>query len=325
MDETHHNRGRTFAFTGQRPLRSGAMPGVFATGNGECCVWLAPLWEDLFSDLPQLGSVALIMHNEGAMLGATVPGVEFLAVPESEEFIEQHTGVSIRTTDLGSVLAVEEARSGVSLLSLQFFDLAGRGEFKLLLTAGSDLEYFYQFTHHYGLDENPAPALLAAASPVPAPRSLVPARAEDVRALWPHLRHATPGRWLSGRPGVSRLDALALLGPAIAREVSREALILTVLTARRHGWVLRLALDREERRHETALVPRWVESCSGALHIFDEGAEAHLFPEQGGTVWRVRWAGECVLEWFDPTGERLLTMRGPRGEPGWNVLMEELP
>ena len=34
---------------------------------------------------------------------------------------------------------------------------------------------------------------------------------------------------------------------------------------------------------------------------------------------------ERVLEWYHPAGERLLTMRGPRGEPGWDVLLEEQP
>jgi putative heme degradation protein len=222
-------------------------------------------------------------------------------------------------------MAVEEPRGGASLFSLQFFDHAGRGEFKLLLTNGADLEFFFQFTHHYGLGENPPTATEIAEVVAPVECPLALARAEDVRALWPHLRHEVPGRWLAGRPGVSRLDALALLGKAVATEVSREALILAVLAARRHGWPLCLALDHAERRHEAALLPRWVESCAGALHLFDEGAEAHLFPEQGGTVWQVRWAREWVLEWFAPGGERLLTIRGPRDAAGWESFVEELP
>ncbi|MEI9898529.1 MAG: hypothetical protein WDN28_32910 [Chthoniobacter sp.] len=155
--------------------------------------------------------------------------------------------------------------------------------------------------------------------------SLVSIPAAEARALWPHLRHAIPGRWLPGRPGASRLDALPHLGRAVAVPLSSDALFRVVLAARRNGWPLIFGLDRGEQRQEVTLIPRWIESCADTLHLFDRGAEIHLFPECGGALWRVRWPREWALEWFDPTGERLLTVHGPPAEAGlWDLFLSTL-
>lgn len=69
------------------------------------------------------------------------------------------------------------------------------------------------------------------------------------------------------------------------------------------------------------LWPCWIERM---LHLFDDCAEAHFFPEQGSAFWWVRWAHESELKWFVSAGRRLLTMRGPEVEGAWDFLAEEL-
>jgi putative heme degradation protein len=294
---------------------------LFKTERGDVCLCLHEVWPSLLIDLGLLGPAMLISRNEQMALTSLLRQLDFVPVPGSTEMLDLNSGVCLETRNLGAVIAGQEAET--EHLSLHFFDMEGRGLFKVLLAPGADLDGFIQLVGHYAkrpLPLNPQQILRGDH------RSQGAILAEERAAFqkaWASFDPALGGNLLPGGHGAGWLDALRLAGRERALFLTKVGLIKAILAGHYNQIRLQITICEEGLHHETMIVPRRLERCDRCLHLFDIESEAHFFLEADSEIW-LGFHGEerlGAIHIFSGNGQRrgLIQFAGKNDEnETWN-------
>jgi putative heme degradation protein len=277
---------------------------LFKTENGDVCLCLHEVWPSLLTDLALLGPAMLVSNSEQLSLVSLRRQLEFTSVPGGTEMLDLASGVCLETRQLGAVVAGQETET--ENLSFNFFDLAGRGLFKVMLAPGASFEGFSQLVSHYAKCPRPfqAPSFLPHRARVDG--AVLASERIDFQQAWPFFNPALGGDFLPGGRGVSWLNAVRLAGAERARYLAKVGLIKAILAAHYHQLRLRIMLCGEGLEHETTIIPRRLERCDRCFHLFDVESEAHFFLETDSEIW-VGFHGErrlAAIHIFSGQGRR---------------------
>jgi putative heme degradation protein len=256
---------------------------LFKTERGDVCLCLHEVWLSLLIDLGLLGPAMLISRSEQMAVMSLCRQIDFVQVPGGTEMLDLNSGVCLETLNLGAVIAGQEVET--ENLSFHFFDLEGRGLFKVVLAPGADLDGFIQLVGHYA--KRPL-ALNRQQILRRGPQGKGAILAEDRTAFqkaWASFDPALGGDLLPGGRGVGWLDALRLAGRERAIFLTKVGLIKAVLAGHYNQTRLQVTICEEGLHHETMIVPRRLERCGQCLHLFDIENEAHFFLEADSEIW----------------------------------------
>jgi putative heme degradation protein len=256
---------------------------LFKTERGDVCLCLHEVWPSLLTDLGLLGPAMLISRSEQMALVSLCRQLDFVPVPGGTEMLDLSSGVCLETLNLGAVIAGQEAET--ENLSLHFFDLEGRGLFKVLLTPGADLDGFIQVVSHYAKRPLPLNARHCLPRRGRGEGAILAEERTRLQKTWASFDPVLGGDLLPGGGGVRWLDALRLAGQERAMFLTKVGLIKAMLAAYYHRLRLRITICEEGLHHETTVVPRRLERCGQCLHLFDLESEAHFFLEADSEIW----------------------------------------
>jgi putative heme degradation protein len=256
---------------------------LFKTERGDVCLCLHEVWPSLLTDLGLLGPAMLISRNEQMALVSMCRELEFVPVPGGTEMFESSSGICLETLELGAVIAGQEVAT--ENLSLHFFDLEGRGLFKVLLAPGADLEGFIQVISHYAKSPSPMDPRQSPPSRNRGGGAILAEEKNRFQKAWAFFDPASGGDYLPGESNVRWLDALRLAGQDRAMFLTKVGLIKAMLAAHYHQFRLRITICEEGLHHEIQIVPRRLERCGQCLHLLDLEGEAHFFLEADSEIW----------------------------------------
>ncbi len=287
---------------------------LFKTERGDVCLYLHEAWPSLLADLGLLGRAMIISRSEQLALVSSYRKLNFVPIPDSTEMLDLSSGLSLDISRLDAVIAGQEANTGN--LSFHFFTAAGRGFFKVLLAAGSDLGGFSRLTKHYArFPSAPGPQLSCSAS---IESAVLADERFHLQRAWDFFNPALGGDFLPGGHNVSWWDALRLAGRERALFLTKVGLMKAILAAHHEQLPLRISNWNEGLHHETTIVPRRLERCGQCFHLFDGESEAHFFFDSDSDIW-VGLHGKTrlpAIHVFSANGQRrgLIQFAGEEGE-----------
>jgi hypothetical protein len=198
----------------------------------------------LFRRIEYLGVVLASAQSGPLSTADTWERPSFQWVSHTGEFVEPSSGAEVRLGSLKSVMAVVQEMEDQQVASLQFFDAAGDGGLKLMLTNWSDLDYFEALISIHGRPREEdgsrqvPPCGKDKQIGVPTRNAMLPFAVRDeegavlsgftaemVHPLWSGLSRTLPDSHFPGMPGLLRRDALALAGGQHAWQVSKETVL----------------------------------------------------------------------------------------------------
>lgn len=292
---------------------------LFKTERGDVCLCLHEVWPSLLTDLALLGPAMLISRSEQMAVTSLCRQLDFVPVPGGTEMLDLSSGVCLETLNLGAVIAGQEVET--ENLSFHFFDLKGRGLFKVLLAPGADLDGFIQMVNHYA--KSPLPLNTRHSVHRRAHGAILAGERSSFQNVWASFDPALGGDSLPGRSGIRWLDALRLAGREQAVFLTKVGLIKAMLAAHDNHFRLRMILCEDGLHHEAVVTPRRLERCGQCLHLFDTECEAHFFLEAESEIW-VGFHGpgrQATIHVFSDDGERrgVVRLDGNRHEQEtWN-------
>jgi putative heme degradation protein len=256
---------------------------LFKTKSGDICLCLHEAWPSLLIDLGLLGPAMLTSRNEQMALVSLRRQLDFVPVPGSTEMLDLNSGICLETCKLGAVIAGQEAET--EHLSLHFFDLEGRGFFKVLLAPGADLDGFTKLVGHYAKRPLPLNSQQILRGDHRSKGAILTEEREAFQKAWASFDPALGGDLLPGGHGVGWVDALRLAGRERAVFLPKVGLIKAMLAGHYNQTRLQITICEEGSYHETMIIPRRLERCGQCLHVFDVESEAHFFLEADSEIW----------------------------------------
>ncbi|HWL54591.1 MAG TPA: ChuX/HutX family heme-like substrate-binding protein [Chthoniobacteraceae bacterium] len=316
------HRADSFAFPPGHSICRSHHHQLFRAEGGEVCAALSCDWDALLSGMSELGPVALITHNRSVRLAMLVEQVDFAHEPLSDSYIELQSGLIADPQEWTYALAVQENLPSGAIFGFQFFDRTGQGQLKVVLTREAQLEHFFAMVEEHGVGGYPPacaeepPSRTSDATP-----PLLPGRTL-LRGLWKRTRHETGGRFFPGLPGITRLAALQNVGDDLARPITLNHFLATLMALRRKRLPARFTLFNRHLTHGVNLRARQLERCPQGVHLFDSEGEFHLSTESPLLYWLIRDGGQTSFEIIAPCGERVALVSGAPGrEIGWEHLL----
>ncbi|MEZ0273924.1 MAG: hypothetical protein ACAH88_03395 [Roseimicrobium sp.] len=239
----------------------------------------------LFRRIEHLGVVLASAQSGPLSVADTWERPSFQWVSHTGEFVEPNSGAEVRLASLKSVMAVVQEVEDQQVASLQFFDTAGDGGLKLMLTNWSDLDYFEALISIHGRakEEEGAAKKPASEATGKLPRRRVFSEEQDqedailsgfsadvVRPLWPGLSRTMPDSQFPGVPGLLRREALSLAGGDFAWKVSKEAVLRAMENMATRGVALGGAVRNGLSYIPTAFRPKHWNHCGCGQTFFGE-------------------------------------------------------
>ncbi|SOD98193.1 hemin-degrading factor [Caenispirillum bisanense] len=292
-------------------------------------------WAELIHALPEVGEVMVLTRNDHAVHEKTgcfgnVRGMggAMLVLNDAVDlrlFLSVwHSGFDVTTTGLHG-----ERRS------LQIFDVHGDAVIKIYRTANTDAAAFDALCGRFH-DAEAGPALLTL-DPAPARDLPPPDDAVDMEVLrtgWRDLQDVHDFRRLLKDAGASRHQALRLIGPEFAEEVTPDALSRTLtLAADQAVPIMVFVGNRGCVQIHSGPVKKIVE-MRGWTNVLDPGFNLHVVTAATATAWVVRKPQAdgvvTALELYDADGRNFAILYGvrPAGVPesdAWRAVLETLP
>lgn len=267
--------------------------------TGSAHAQLDARWHRLLPALEKIGLLMACAPAGPVTTAVAARRLRFSPVPDSAEWVCLETGIELCPANLGGVLAaLEPLESGQHTASLQFFDRAGEGCLKLMLTNHSDVTAFEDFVCRHAM-----PRHLAHFGPSGNACSLVldaEPGAQAVRNLWGGLRRTLPSSAFPGMEGVSRRRALAAAGPQHAWRVRETAVQPLVRAMTLADAPLGIGV-----RNDAVFMPagmclsHWADCCCGTT-FFASAAQLTLRHELN--------ACECWVTRFELRGSEVLSL-----------------
>lgn len=250
---------------------------VYAEEDGTAAVALEENWLALFPRLRGLGGVLASVMAGPLSVAQTWMPPDFMRVPGSDILMESSSGSEIDMRRLGRVLAVvEQGQNGQELANLQFFDHAGVGCLKILLTNLSDLEAFHHLVADFGCScRMPAPP------PFPAreEHEFLPLRRpsrDQVRGLWHGLGRSAPDHFFPGLDAVPRLSALAAAGPDLAWSIDHDTFMRAIGCGMDAGATLEVTARNGALLSHASLNPTHRSQCPCGTTFFSSWSQLTL-------------------------------------------------
>lgn len=270
MKSSHFDLGRPFGGQVHESF-------CFKSERGDHCARLLDTWEALFPDFNLLGPVFMIMPAPHAVLARVTRQTEFTA--SLSELIDTRNDLFLDPPQIARGLLVEETGApGQKRVGFQFFNHAGKGLLKILLTNQSNLEWFGNMVGYYVVPpaaEEPAPPCL------PAPPSGISSTdsLDGLRLLWPFFLRNPTAQALAGT-AFSRLEAAERIGSALSRPVPAGILGSVLRLAKRYALPLHLRLAGPAGSFQHSMVLRQLETCGGSWHGIGADGDMHFYPAE---------------------------------------------
>ena len=302
---------------------------LVATECGSSVTRLCGGWVELLRGLQELGPVSLQTEANGALIDAR--GIAVTAGWSGRRGVLR-VGASRLRVQLDRWDHGFAARGAREQESLQFFD----GDGDRILTVGrlpeTMSERWTQLVRRFtSADQRPWAHTGARSTAAPLSPAAVDAKA--FRRAWDGLRGAGDFADMLQRFGLSRCQALRLVGEPRARQVPTSTLRLALRCAANAMVPLSLAVDAPGvSQNYTGLVRR-VEIAGELLVVVEAGVRLYANELRLATAWLVRRPSEhgtlSSLQYFDAADQLILTVAGNTtpGEPGlkrWERLVASL-
>ncbi|MES2707261.1 MAG: hypothetical protein V4726_11735 [Verrucomicrobiota bacterium] len=250
---------------------------VYAEEDGTAAVALEENWLALFPRLRGLGGVLASVMGGPLSVAQTWMTPDFLRVPGSDILMETVTGSEIDMRRLGRVLAVvEQGHDSQELANLQFFDLAGAGCLKILLTNLSDLDAFHRIVADFGCSYR---------MPTPPPRRaseengalpLCRPSTGQVRGLWHGLGRSAPDHFFPGLDEVPRLSALDAAGPDLTWPIDHDTFMRALDCGMEPGATLEVTVRNAALLSHASLNPTHRNQCPCGTTFFSPWSQLTL-------------------------------------------------
>lgn len=307
---------------------------LVATGIGETATRLKNEWGKILLRLPKLGEILCITRNDDAVHEKKGKFGAVSVNPGSALVVNREIDLRIFFSHWHFGFAVKEETARGTRKSLQFFDLSGMSVHKIYLTDKSDSEAFDMIVDAFTAEDQYAEINTTAHAPVPAETPDSNIESDRMRAHWLALQDTHDFFQLLRDFGVSRLQALRLVGKDLAFKVSNSAFRYALEKAAETELPIMVFVGSKGCiQIHTGPIKRVVDA-GGWLNILDPGFDLHVKETNIDQAWVVRKPTVdgivTSLELFDKNGNQILQMFGER-KPGtpelenWTALCAELP
>ncbi len=307
---------------------------LVATGIGETAIRLKPEWGKILKRLPKLGEILCITRNDDAVHEKVGKFGAVSVNPGSAIVVNRDIDLRIFFSHWHFGFAVqEETKKGIRK-SLQFFDLSGTSVHKVYMREESDHDAYDQLVEQFRAENQYDEITTTPHAPLPAEASDDKIEVDRMRQHWLALQDTHDFIEILRDFGVSRQQALRLVGEDLAFEVSPSAFRYALEKASETDLSIMVFVgSRGCIQIHTGPIDRVIE-MGGWLNILDPRFDLHVREDQIDKAWVVRKPTRdgivTSLELFDADGRQILTMFGER-KPGqaeledWTALCAELP
>lgn len=311
---------------------------MFAEEDGTAAVALEENWPALFPRLRDLGGVLASVMSGPLSLAQTWMPPDFLRIPGTDVMLESATGSEIDMRRLGRVLAVvEQGSESQEMANLQFFDLAGDGCLKILLTNLSDTSAFHNLVSDFGCSYRmPVPPTRREASKRET-LALTGADPEMVRGLWHGIARSAPDHFFPGLDEVPRLAALDAAGPEFAWTIPHETFMRALDCGMEPGAALEISVRNSAVLSHGSLNPTHRNQCPCGSTFFSSWSQLTIRrPADEGPIRVSRLPGSngkpgmLQLECYTSSGHFAGTIRledeiGLQTTALWQEILRGLP
>lgn len=304
-----------------------------ATGCGETVTRLAANWCHLVQDLEHLGPVTALTRNDHAVHEKTGRYRIVQISGDKASIMDNALELRLLLSHWHYGFAVEENNHSGIRHSLQFFDSDGTAVHKVYLTAKSCLLAYRSLVGAYrASDQSPEQAILAALEVPERPDEDV--NTERLRAHWTTKHHTSDFPNLLRIFGISRIQALRLLGLDLASRISPDLFRGFMETVSEIALPIRVIV-RSQGAIQTHSGPIHKLRVSGSwFNVLDDEFSLHLNEAAIASHWVVQRpavVGDITsLELYDAQGQNIALIFGEynagEGEDSaWHDLVGALP
>lgn len=305
---------------------------LVASQCGDRVTRLAPRWLDIVRALESLGRVMALTRNEYVVIEKDGAYRNIEAHGPMAQVVDE--GIDLRVFlsrwSFGFALA-EPGPRGIKR-SLQFFDASGSAVHKVYMREHSEVAAYETLVATFRAAEQDRDLRV---TPIPAEPTAADSDVEvaKLRARWQAMRDTHEFFGLLRDHRVTRLQALKLVGPPLAREVSRENFRGVLESAAESALSLMVFVGNRGCIEIHTGPIRRVVSRHGWLNVFDPGFNLHAREDGIASAWVVHKPSEqgliSSLEIFGPGGENIALLfadrkAGDRTVNEWKVLLRGL-
>lgn len=280
-------------------------PGLWFEGDDgrAVAVQLDGEWDKIFSRMAELRTVLATVRSGAVYAADTWWEPDFQSLPGTHTWFDISTGTEIRSTAIGSAMAVVEHFGNQQIASLQFCDRQGQGSLKIMMTEGSDLQAFEDLVISRAAASSSSNSDRCETSANSSKSGLLP-ETGTVHSLWNGLQRCTPGRWFPGIPGVRRLDALKAAGFSHARPVKTQTLSQVMETMTQSGAAVMTRIHSASALMPLQLKLTHWKDCHCGRTFFSSSSQLTLRTDSALEAWAIQLTGQHVaLEVYDNRGQ----------------------
>ncbi|MBN9159949.1 MAG: hypothetical protein BGO98_18215 [Myxococcales bacterium 68-20] len=284
-------------------------------GSAVSATRLAGDWKALIAKLPGLGRVKAVTRNRDAV-------IEVEGVYDNIEFFGP-VGQSVSSLDLRiftnrwryGFAVRDETPRGLST-SLQFFDETGQAIHKIFLRPESDLDAFGALVREFSSPEQGMVTGFEPAAAVVTPKPDDAIDVEALRAAWRALKDTHEFFGMLRTFGVTRTQALRLVGEELAYQVAPKSLDETLRSAAAQGLRIMVFVGNcgviqiySGTVHRVAPMGDWI-------NVLDPAFNLHVRTTRIANAWVVRKPTVdgfvTALELYTEDGEQIAQLFGER-------------
>lgn len=303
---------------------------LLATNLGEGVIILNPEFQNILSDVEQLGKVMALTRNDECVherKGTYLNG-DFSS-PHAQLFVGEDIDLRIFLNAWKFAFSVVEGDKK----SLQFFGKDGLALHKIYLTKDSNAEAFDSITEKYKAEDQNQTFEFETAAPKPAEKPDSEIDAEGFRKAWTELKDTHDFFMMTRKFGVSRTQALRLAPEGFAKKID-NAKVVNVLedASEKNIPIMVFVGNRGIIQIHTGEVKKtlWHQQW---FNVMDPDFNLHLDITKITETWIVKKPTEdgevTAIEVFNKEGDFIVQLFGKR-KPGipelqeWKDLVAEL-
>jgi putative hemin transport protein len=306
---------------------------LVATGCGSTATRLLGDWAELLQDLQTLGPVLAITRNEHAVHEQTGVYRNVRVTGNTALVLNDDIDLRLFLNHWHHGFAVREGGLHGGRDSLQFFDVDGSAVHKIYLTEASDHFAYQSLLGLYRSDnQSQEQGVLRAARGMP-DRFDADIDIEGLRLHWQALRDTHDFQALLTSFGVSRTQALRMIGSDLARAVPPTAFRTLLERCAEQGMDLMVFVANPGAVQIHTGPVRNLKATGPWFNVLDEGFNLHLREAAMVSAWVVRKPtrdGDVTsLEVYGADGQTIALVFGRR-KPGqaedaaWRNLLQSL-
>jgi putative hemin transport protein len=290
-------------------------------------------WQDLVSDLPQLGEVMVLTRNESCVHEKVGRFDKVSAFQSMGLVLNRNVDLRIFFNHWHFGFAVAEEAQGRLRRSLQFFDLDGTAVHKVYLR-DEDLAGAYEdLVRRYLHSDQSAAIEVAQVAPAPADRPDQEIDGAALESRWAALQDVHDFRDMLIDLEVGRLQAFRLVGEARAYRVAPGSFRRALELAQESELPIMIFVGSPGVVQIHTGPVKMLKQVGPWFNVLDPGFNLHLKDGEIAEAWVVRKPTRdgivTSLEVYDAAGGQIAQMFGERHEgeaelAGWRSLLDAL-